>query len=98
MLARFRDGVEAIEGEIALPSDALDGFHVDVWIEPLVGGDAFVEEALALLLLAPEAGADEAHAVNDDEVAVRTGRKFVVQLKRDVVRVTRPENLAKGRR
>ena len=96
MLARFRNGVEAVEGEIALATDALDRLHVDVWIEPLVGGDAFVEEALALLLLAPEAGADEAHAVDDYEVTVGAGSEFVVQLERDVVWVIGPENLAKG--
>ena len=87
MLTRRWVSVVAIEGEIAFSSDALDGIDVNVWVEALIAGDGFVQETFTFLLLPPQAGADQTNAVDDDEVAIGPGCKFVIQLKRDVVGV-----------
>ena len=84
-----------VQGEIALAAHALDGVDVHVGVETLVAGDGFVEKPLAFLLLAPQASADQADAIDDDEVAVGTRGQLVVELEGDVVGVRRVENFAK---
>ena len=96
MLTRLRNGVETVEGKVTFSAHPLHGLHVHFGVKALVAGDGLVQETFAFLLFAPKARANQAHAVDDDEVRVSAGCEFVVELKGDVVGVRGVENFTQS--
>ncbi len=90
VVAAFVD-VVVWKGEVALAPDALDGLAVE-FVVLLIPSDGLVEVAAGLLLLAPETGADEADAVDDDEVGIGAWGELVVQLEGDDILVVGVED------
>ena len=70
--------------KVAFAADPLNRSAVQV-VVLFVPRDGLVEVARSLLLLAPQTGANQTYAIDDDEIGVGPRSQFVIQLEGDVI-------------
>ena len=83
--------------KVALSANSFDWHHVNIWIVLLIPSYRFVQKSICTTLFSPQTSANKTNTIDDDKIRVGAWREFVVQLERDVVWMTGPENFAKAR-
>ena len=70
--------------EVTLSTDPLNRSSIQV-VVLFVPCDGLVEVARSFLLLAPQTGANQTYAIDDDEIGIGPWGQFVIQLEGDVI-------------